>query len=172
MEHWNPVHWNAGYRVSPERDTLVFPVFEHDMVYVGHQVPVSYEQIEEFIGEIAADENVVVHTLGKSLGGRNLYRVTITDQSGIVPASNKSVHYSINSHPGEHNAQWRMIGKIEWLLSEEGKSFRERSVNHFILMMSPDAPHHGWYRVNAQGIDMNRSYSPEGSDKENQAHEA
>lgn len=172
MEHWSPVHWHAGYRVSPERDTLVFPVFEQEKVYVGHQVPVSFEQIEEFIGEIEANENVLVHTLGKSLGGRNLYRVTIEDRSTIVHDNIKSVHYYINSHPGEHNAQWRMIGKIDWLLSEEGKNFRENSINHFVLMMSPDAPHHGWYRVNAQGIDMNRSYSPEGSDKENQAHEA
>jgi hypothetical protein len=38
--------------------------------------------------------------------------------------------------------------------------------------MSPDAPHKGWYRVNAQGIDMNRSYFPEGADSEKQAHES
>jgi len=65
-----------------------------------------------------------------------------------------------------------MIGKMNWLLSEEGKSLRERSICHFVLMMSPDAPHNGWYRVNAQGVDMNRSYSPGGSDSINQAHEA
>ena len=39
------------------------------------------------------------------------------------------------------------------------------------MMMSPDAPAKGWYRVNAQGVDMNRSYSPDGADKDNQAHE-
>ena len=30
MEEWNPVHWKAGYRVSPEKDTLEFPVFEQN----------------------------------------------------------------------------------------------------------------------------------------------
>jgi hypothetical protein len=172
MENWNPVHWKAGFRVSPELDTLVFPVFEQDQVYVGHQVPISYEQIEEFIAGIQASEYVNVDTLGKSLGGRNLYRLTITDPSGDIPFKNRWVHYFSNSHPGEHNAQWRMIGKIEWILSEEGRDFRERSISHFVLMMSPDGPHNGWYRVNAQGVDMNRSYFPGGSDREKQAHEA
>jgi hypothetical protein len=172
MENWNPVQWNAGYRVSPEIDTLVFPVFQKDRVYVGHQVPISFEQIEAFIAGIEPDENVTVHIPGKSLGGRNLYRITIEDPSGNIPDSEKWVHYYINSHPGEHNAQWRMIGKIEWLLGAEGKEFRQHSINHFVLMMSPDAPRNGWYRVNAQGIDMNRSYRPDGSDSETQAHEA
>ena len=171
MENWNPVHWKAGYRVSPERDTLVFPVFEQDQVYVGHQVPISYEQIEEFISSIEPDESVNVDTLGKSLGGKNLYRLTITDPASHVPTQHRWVHYFSNSHPGEHNAQWRMIGKIEWLLSERGRDMRQHSICHFILMMSPDAPSKGWYRVNAQGVDMNRSYFPDGADKKEQAHE-
>jgi hypothetical protein len=171
MENWNPVHWKAGHRVSPERDTLVFPVFEQDEIYVGHQVPISYEQIEEYISSIEPNQSVTVDTLGKSLGGRNLYRLTITDPASTVPARDRWVHYFTNSHPGEHNAQWRMIGKIDWLLSEPGRDMRQRSICHFVLIMSPDAPSNGWYRVNAQGIDMNRSYFPEGADKEEQAHE-
>lgn len=172
MEEWNPVHWKAGYRVSPERDTLEFPVFEQNQVWVGHQVPISYDQIEDYIADINTNSYVNVDTLGKSLGDRNLYRITITDETSTIPAKDKWVHYFTNPHPGEHNAQWRMIGKMNWLLSEKGKSLRERSICHFVLMMSPDAPHNGWYRVNAQGVDMNRSYSPSGSDKINQAHEA
>lgn len=172
MEDWNPIHWMAGYRVSPERDTLVFPIFEQNQIWVGHQVPISYDQVEEYIAGIKTNSYVKVDTLGKSLGGRNLYRVTITDHASSIPAKNKWVHYFTNPHPGEHNAQWRMIGKINWLLSDEGKDLRKRSICHFVLMMSPDAPHNGWYRVNAQGIDMNRSYFSEGSDSINQAHES
>ncbi len=171
MENWNPVHWKAGYRVSPEIDTLVFPVFENDKVYVGHQVPISYEQVEDFISSIEPSKYVNVDTLGKSLGGRNLYRLTITDPSSDIPLGDRWVHYFSNSHPGEHNAQWRMIGKIEWLLGNRGSDMRKRSICHFVIMMSPDAPQKGWYRVNAQGVDMNRSYFPDGSDKEKQAHE-
>jgi hypothetical protein len=65
-----------------------------------------------------------------------------------------------------------MVGMVDWLLSEEGADCRRRSVCHFVLMTSPDGPSHGWYRVNAQGVDMNRSYFAEGADPERQAHEA
>ena len=34
---------------------------------------------------------------------------------------------------------------------------RQRQIVHVVLMMSPDAPAHGWYRVNQQGVDMNRN---------------
>ena len=61
---------------------------------------------------------------------------------------------------------------IDWLLSDEGADFRRRSICHFLPIMSPDGPSNGWYRVNAQGVDMNRSYFSSGSDKERQAHEA
>ena len=172
MENWNPVHWKLGYRINPDRDTLVFPEFQQNQVWVGHQVPISYEQVEAYISEINGSESVSVDTLGQSLGGRNLYRITITGNTGEISAHDKWVHYFINLHPGEHNAQWRMIGKIDWLLSPEGEDFRNRSICHFVLMISPDGPRNGWYRVNAQGIDMNRSYFPEGADSLNQAHES
>lgn len=172
QENWNPVHWKSGHRVSPKRDTLIFPVFEQDKVWVGHQVPLSWEQAEQFITGISSHSDVQVDTLGKSLGGRNLYRVIITDAAGDVPAGKRWVHYITNPHPGEHNAQWRIIGMIEWLLSEEGADMRKRSISHFVLMMSPDSPHMGWYRVNAQGVDMNRSYFAGGADSVNQAHES
>jgi hypothetical protein len=65
-----------------------------------------------------------------------------------------------------------MIGMLEWLLSDSGLECRKNSISHFIFMMSPDAPANGWYRVNAQGVDMNRSYRVQGSDQADQAHEA
>ncbi len=172
MDQWHPVFWKAGSRVSPQRDTLVFPVFQKDQVWVGHQVPLSYDQVEKFISDIHTNPNITVDTLGKSLGGRNLYRLEITDPSSTIPRKNRWVHYFTNPHPGEHNAQWRIIGMIEWLLSDQGSDLRKRSICHFVIMMSPDSPQHGWYRVNAQGIDMNRSYFPDGADKEKQAHES
>ena len=65
-----------------------------------------------------------------------------------------------------------MVGMIQWLLVDRGADCRRRSICHFVLMMSPDAPSKGWYRTNAQGVDMNRSYRVEGADAKRQAHEA
>lgn len=169
---WYPVHWKLGRAKTWKRDVLVFPVFKEDRVYVGHQVPMSYEDVVRIVSEWEKSPFAEVHVLGKSLGGRNIYRVEMTSPESDVPRKRRWAHYFANQHPGEHNSQWRMVGMGEWLLSEAGRDCLRRSICHFVLMSSPDAPSHGWYRVNAQGVDMNRSYFPEGADKEKQAHEA
>lgn len=168
---WTPVQWETHSKDSATGDSLVFPTFEQDRVIVGHQVPMSYEDLEGLVEQWRQDMRVAVHVIGKSLGGRSLYRVTIADPESRVPRAKRWVHYFANQHPGEHNSQWRMVGMIRWLLGPEAREFLERGIYHFVIMMSPDAPSKGWYRVNAQGVDMNRSYRAEGSDP-SQAHEA
>lgn len=169
---WNPIHWEYGRDESPQRDILKFPVFEEDNLYVGTQVPMSFQDAEEMKKKWAEHPNASLHVIGESILGRPLYRLEITDDESPVAPENRWGHYFANQHPGEHNSQWRMAGMVDWILSEEGDDFRQRSVSHFIFFMSPDAPTHGWYRVNQEGVDMNRSYRPEGSNREEQTHEA
>ena len=171
-ENWQPIQWENGYQESPELDSLVFPTFTQDQVHCGTQVPLSYEKLKEMIEEWGASPYLEAHVIGKSIEGRNLYRLEITDTESSHPRRSRWVHYFANQHPGEHNSQWRMIGMIRWMLSDDAVEFRKRSICHFVLMMSPDGPSHGWYRVNAEGVDMNRSYRPEGADSTEQAHEA
>ena len=171
-KNWKPIQWLYKEKDSSKGDILYFPEFEEDRVFVGHQVPLSYEDITELIKKWEQHPHVKVNVLGQSLGGRNIYRLEITDPQSPYPANTRWSHYITNQHPGEHNAQWRIAGMIDWLLSDEGADCRKRSVCHFIPIMSPDAPSHGWYRVNAQGVDGNRSYFGGGADKEKQAHEA
>ncbi len=168
---WHPVHWAQGYRRSPTKDTMQFPTFQHDRVVVGHQVPMSYEDSQALIARWSQSPLVTVHEVGRSLEGRAIQRVEVTDAASDVPRSARWVHYFANQHPGEHNSQWRLAGIMDWLLSDEAADFRRRSIVHVILFMSPDAPSHGWYRVNGQGVDMNRSYRAAGADP-SQAHEA
>ena len=170
--HWQPIEWPLGRYKSPQADSLTFPVFTEDTVHVGTQVPLSSEQIEIMIREWEKSPHVKAHVIGKSLEGRNLYRVDITDAGSDVPREKRWVHWYANQHPGEHNSQWRMVGMIEWLLSDAGAEFRRRSINQFVLIMSPDAPSHGWYRTNQEGLDMNRTYRAAGSSQEEQTHEA
>ncbi|MBD3374951.1 hypothetical protein GF406_07960 [candidate division KSB1 bacterium] len=171
-ESWHPIHWQQKEKDSAKGDTLIFPVFEQDRVIVGHQVPMSFEKILGIIKNVESNPHVNVTKVGSSLGARPLLRLTVTDPSGTLAASERWVHYISNQHPGEHNSQWRMVGMLRWLLSDQGARTRKNSIVHFVFMMSPDAPTHGWYRTNAQGVDMNRSYRAEGADKNEQAHEA
>ena len=168
MENWHPVHWK-NYQVTKRgSDVLVFPTFEKDNVYFGHQAPFTYEHLQQLIEKQKSNPFVTVENIGESLGGKTLYRLVLTDAS---VTDKKWVHFFINQHPGEHYSHYRMLGMFEWLLSKEGRDYLKKSINHFVFFMSPDAPQHGWYRVNAQGVDMNRSYRAEGSSKSEQTHE-
>ncbi|MBN2311239.1 MAG: hypothetical protein JXR94_19835 [Candidatus Hydrogenedentes bacterium] len=170
--NWQPIHWEVGGDAGCKQDTLRFPEFTGDTVYVGHQVPMSYEDLVRLVEGWRANPCVTVHVVGQSLEGRDIYRLELTAPDSPYPPEKRWVHYFANQHPGEHNSQWRMAGAIDWLLSETGRDCLERSICHFVVMMSPDAPSKGWYRVNGQGFDMNRTYVPGGADKDNQAHEA
>ncbi len=171
--HWHPIAWTKGYLESPLADSLTFPPFTGDQVWIGTQTPMSWDV--DALGLIArwrTHPDVTVHTVGKTLGGRDMLRLEITSATSPHPRARRWVHYLANQHPGEHNSQWRLAGLVDWLLSDAGAEVRQRQIVHVVLMMSPDAPAHGWYRVNQQGVDMNRSYSPTGANKATQAHEA
>lgn len=169
-DHWHPIRLETD---DSGQLYFIFPEFTKDAVYFGHQVPLSYEKMTEMIEQWQSHPYVTVHKLGNSLNGRTLYRLTMTDPGTTHSRDRRWGHYFINTHPGEHNAQWRIVGMIEWLLQDpQAASFMQRSICHFVIMMSVDGPNNGWYRVNQQGVDMNRSYLPEGSSKVLQAHEA
>lgn len=167
---WRPIQWER--KTNGKQNRLLFPAFEQDQVWFGLQVPMSHEDATDSLAAWAKHPHAAIRDLGKSLGGRKLQRLEITDPQSPFPREKRWGHYFANQHPGEHNSQWRMVGAIQWLLSDRGADCRRRSICHFVLMMSPDGPSKGWYRVNAQGVDMNRSYRVEGADQSSQAHEA
>lgn len=170
--HWQPIAWEKGYLTSPLADALVFPPFTSDEVHVGTQVPMTWEDALALIEGWRQSPHVTVYRVGATLGGRDMIRLEITANDSPHPRARRWVHYFANQHPGEHNSQWRLVGLVNWLLSDEAADVRQRQIVHVVMMMSPDAPSHGWYRVNAQGVDMNRSYRPTGADAGAQAHEA
>lgn len=167
---WQPIRWEQ--KTNGKRNRLLFPTFMQDRVLFGLQVPMSHEDATGLLAGWAKHPHAVIRELGTSLGGRKLQRLEITDPQSPHPREKRWGHYFANQHPGEHNSQWRMVAMIQWLLSDRGADCRRRSICHFILMLCPDGPSKGWYRVNAQGVDMNRSYRVEGADAKQQAHEA
>ncbi len=169
--NWMPIlwkHWNEPVT----DDTLVFPEFTQDRVYFGAQIPISYEEVVEFMERYGRHPHATVHVIGQSTGGRNIYRLEISDPKSPVPRSERWGFHANQQHCGEHQGQWRMIGMIDWLLSDAGADFRRRSVWHFVLEMDPDAPSQGWYRVSSAGVDLNRAYLIKGADPAKQPHES
>ncbi len=173
-ETWHVVEWQQGSRETLAHDTLIFPPFPADTIYAGLQTPLTYEHSVKLINEWCTSPYASQHLITHSHEGRPIVRLDITDPHSPHSPDKRWGHYFTHQHPGEHHAQWRMIGMVRWLLSDdpEAQDFRQRSICRFLLWMSPDGPSHGWYRVNAEGVDMNRSYRAQGSDQQEQTHEA
>lgn len=150
--NWQPLRWRQGHRKSPQLDTLDFPLLQRDTVYFGTQVPLTWADYRTCITRWKT-AGARITTLGKSLNGRPLHRISI----GNIRKP-KAQLWVAGQHPGEHNAQWRLVAMVDWLLSAEGAAARQQLLVHFVPVMSPDALGQGWYRVNAQGHDMNRTY--------------
>lgn len=162
-QNWHPVDWR--------RSSLIFPEFPGDKVWVATQAPISYNQLTAMTQQWKKSPYVTVRTIGASTQGRTLFRVEVTDNKSPCPRKDRWVHYFANQHGLEHNAQWRIIGMLEWALSNAATDFRKRSICHFVVMMSPDSPGNGWMRANAEGQDMNRSYLSAGADRKRQTRE-
>jgi len=165
-----PAFYDSGN--SSVGASIYFPAFTQDKVYLGHQVPMSYENVNDLMQQWSEHPDAQLNVVGQSIEGHNIYRLQVTDAASPYARSERWHHYMINLHPGEHNSQWRMAGMVDWLLGPEGATARENAIYDFVLMASPDSPSHGWYRVNAEGYDMNRSYLVSGADPDSQAHEA
>jgi len=169
--NWTPIFWRNNKAFL---DVLTFPVFTQDTVYCGHQMAFSNEDIETMVSSWSANPYVKLTEIGSSYQGRNIYRLEITDPESPYPRRERWVNEIMNPHPGENNARWRIVGMIEWLLSDDPKArdYRKRGITHFVLTMCPDGVANGYYRVNTKGVDMNRSYFVTGSDPVKQTKEA
>jgi hypothetical protein len=132
------------------------------------------EALEAHLTRWARHPDVQVDKLGTSLQGRPIRRITVGDFSSSAPRSARWHHYLVNQHPGEGNARWRMVGMLDWLLSDDPAAvdLRRRSIITAIPLLCPDGPPHGWRRVNADGIDLNRCFRLDGPEEGEQTREA
>lgn len=100
-----------------------------------------------------------VEIIAKSLQGRPLHLVAITDPS--VPSSEKSGIWAIaRQHPGEVGGSWMAEGLLQWLLSEdaEARALLKKTTFYLVPLMNPDGVALGNYRVNSAGANLNREW--------------
>ncbi len=173
-EHWTPILQElVGENVS----RLRIPPSNSDSFYLGFQIPLSHETAQKLKKQWASDPKtapyVTLHRLGHSLQGRPLYRMEITDPDSPHERNDRWKHYIAQAHPHEGKSRWRVRGMIDWLLSDapEAADARKRHIWHFVLTMNPDGLNNGFTRVNAEGMDMNRTFLVDGADRSEQAHE-
>ncbi|MEX2641377.1 MAG: M14 family zinc carboxypeptidase [Balneolales bacterium] len=172
--NWTPIRQR---QVADNVSRIEIPPSNSDSFYFGFQIPLSHDTAERFMKQWAAGletaDYLTVHSIGRSVQGRPLYRMEITDAGSPHKYEDRWVHYISQAHPHEGKSRWRVKGMIDWLLSDapEAAEARRRHIWHFVLVMNPDGVNNGFTRVNLEGVDMNRTYHVSGSDSTKQAWE-
>lgn len=154
------------------KNILRIPATGWDSFSVGMQNTLPLEGMEGLLLDWAKHPDVEIQKIGQSILGRPIWKISITAKNGVIPIKERWHHHVVNFHPGEGNARWRMVGMVEELLKSANKSAREESLFEFIPLLCPDGTACGWRRVNADGVDMNRCFYPEGLEADKQIHEA
>jgi hypothetical protein len=108
---------------------------------------------------MAKNPGVKIAQIGKSVRGRPLYQVTVTNVA--VPEKNKSVVWLIaRQHAWESGTSWVVDGALESLAGRNAPNARllDTVIFNFLPMCDPDGVATGGVRFNVNGYDVNRNW--------------
>ncbi|EDV92196.1 carboxypeptidase D isoform X2 [Drosophila grimshawi] len=151
-------------------------IIKEDESFLQQPHYTSQEQLEDLFARLAKayPEQARVHTLGRSLNGRNLLALQITRNTRERPLLTPPVKYVANMHGDETVGRQLLVYLAQYLLGNYERSFEVgQLVNatdiYLMPTMNPDGyalsqegnceslPHYVG-RGNAAGIDLNRDF--------------
>ncbi len=139
---------------------------DSDQFWVAHIEPYTASRLDRFLAEIRGPQSLKDEVFGKSVEGRDLHVLTISDHPGMI-GPQKVVWLMCRQHAWETGTSFVGEGAIRFLLSPEAASLRQELVFKIIPMLDPDGCAHGGVRFNRNGYDLNRNW--DSADPENPA---
>lgn len=88
---WSPLRWQSGQKA--QTDTLIIPPRAQERFVVGNQVPMSPEMLAREVQALASHPAVSVSEIGRSIQGRPILRLTITDPEHTIDPGDRTAHY-------------------------------------------------------------------------------
>jgi hypothetical protein len=156
-EHWRhfpAIEWDD----SKKEATIKFRP-EQDRVWIAHVPPYTHSKLLLLLEELDRSPVARVEVIGKTVQGRDLHLVTVTDFDQ-PDLGKKTVWLQARQHAWETGTSHVMEGALRFITSEEpaARALRENVVFRFTPMMDPDGCATGNVRFNANGYDVNRHW--------------
>jgi hypothetical protein len=128
-------------------------------IWIAHQPPYTTENLRRLLTEIRSHRAVSTEIAGKTVGGRDIPLLTITDGEPKDSAK-KHIWILFRQHAWESGSSWAGEGAIRFLLSNDPDAARVRRAAVFKIfpMCDPDGVVRGGVRFNANGYDLNRNW--------------
>ncbi len=154
--------WTPFDAVSYDREnhelTLRFTPRE-DSIWIAHVEPYTTVRLAGMLDEIRGRPHVRIETVGKSVRGRDLHLLTITNPE--VPDTGKKVlWFMFRQHAWETGTSFVGEGLVRFAASDdpEARRLRDQAVLKVFPMLDPDGCAAGAVRFNQNGYDVNRNW--------------
>jgi hypothetical protein len=146
---WDATAKEATVRIHPEQDTL----------WIAHIPPYTHGDLLHLLAEIDRSPHARVEIIGKTVQGRDLHLVTVTDFT-VPDDAKKVVWLQARQHAWEAGTSQVLEGALRFVTSDDEKAreLRRRVIFKFTPMMDPDGCANGGVRFNANGYDVNRHW--------------
>jgi hypothetical protein len=130
-----------------------------DQLWIAHVPPYTTRHLDALFRDIASIPQVKVESVGKSVEGRSIPLVTVTDPS--IPEQGKKVIWLMfRQHAWEAGSSWTGEGVIRFLSSSSPAAvqIRKEAIVKILPLCDPDGVVHGRVRFNGYGYDLNRNW--------------
>lgn len=147
---WDDEKKEATLRLKPEQDSI----------WLATQPLYAHRRLVALVEELKDSPHARVEVIGKSVQGRDLFQVTITDfaKSDI---DKKTVWLQARQHAWESGTSYVAEGALRFAVSDtpEARTLRENNVCIFTPMVAVDGCAIGLPRFNVHGFDPNRHWN-------------
>jgi hypothetical protein len=153
-DHFPAMEWND----AAQEATVKFRA-EQNVLWVARIAPYTHSDLLRLLGELDRFPHARIEAIGKTVQGRDLHMVTVTDFSTPDEAK-KLVWLQSRQHAWEAGTSYVSEGALRFITSddERARELRRRVIFKFTPMMDPDGCASGRVRFNANGYDVNRHW--------------
>ncbi|OAV42893.1 hypothetical protein A3850_016855 [Lewinella sp. 4G2] len=150
---------STRFRVAPDSKlaTLTLRLTAGQPLWVAAQELHDVRRVETWIEKIARNPNVRVESVGTSVGGLSLPKITIRRPGG---SPRRTIVVLSRQHPPEVAGYLAMKAFVEELLADPRFSnFIDRYQVLVYPLLNPDGVELGHWRHNRNGVDLNRDWA-------------
>ncbi|MSU62067.1 MAG: hypothetical protein EXS31_06675 [Pedosphaera sp.] len=153
-QHFAAMDWDDQKKEA----TLKFRA-ERDTIWIAHIPPYTTSRLQRLLAEINRHPHVLVEIVGKTVQGRDLSLVKVTNPH-VPDSQKKNVWLIARQHAWEAGTSFVMEGALRFVTSDDASAveLRDRVIFNFVPMMDPDGCVGGKVRFNANGYDVNRHW--------------
>ena len=147
-----------GWDSTNKEATLKFHAASNTL-WIAHIPPYTHGDLLRLLADVDHSPYARIEVIGKTVQGRDLHLVTVTDFS-VPDEAKKTVWLQARQHAWEAGTSYVMEGALRFVTSDDPRAaeLRRKVVFKFTPMMHPDGCANGWVRFNANGFDVNRHW--------------